>query len=106
MALSYGNGDNASIVAESTIFLQHWEKTIDTCVKHVNPTLATVCLGVAATIYVKSPGLRTKLIRVGAPKWILLLVQKYVFSTLRAPQSIATYHLCCLFPIGIPRMPS
>ena len=33
-------------------------------------------------------------------------LEKYIFSTLRAPQSIATYHLCCLFPIGIPRMPS
>ncbi len=76
-ALCHGNNEHVEIVAESKEFFQHWSKTIDDCIQQdSNPVLASVCLGVGATVFVDGSEQKKVLMEERTPSKIASLVGK------------------------------
>lgn len=83
-ALCHGNNEHIGIVAESEEFFRHWSTTIDDCIhKDSDPLLASLCLGVGATVFVNGPKQKLRLIEGRAPSKIVSLLGKW-------PQSAST----------------
>jgi hypothetical protein len=63
-ALCHGNNEHIGIVAESEEFFQHWSTILDACIHKDSddPLLASVCLGVGATVFVNGPEQKHRLI--------------------------------------------
>jgi hypothetical protein len=77
-ALCHGNNEHIGIVAESEEFFHHWSKTIDDCIdKDSDPLLASLCLGIGATVFVNGPKQKHRLIGERAPSKIASLLGKF-----------------------------
>jgi hypothetical protein len=77
-ALCHGNGQHTDAVCNNEGFFQNWLKTVDDCIANGDrPVLASLCLGVGATVFVKSRKQRTKLIQASVPAKLALLLRNH-----------------------------
>ena len=77
-ALCHGNGQHADVVCENKSFFQQWSKTIDSCIGDGDwSLLASLCLGVGATVFANNRKQRTKLVQAEVPSKIIILLRKY-----------------------------
>jgi len=76
-ALCHGNGQHTDTVRKSNFF-QKWSKTIDFCIGDGDwSLLASLCLGVGATVFINNRKQRTKLVQAEGPSKIATLLRKY-----------------------------
>jgi hypothetical protein len=79
-ALCHGNDEHVGILANNEEFFRCWSKTIDDCIdkdSDPNPLLASLCLGVGATVFVNGPAeQRHRLIGGAPPSKIASLLKK------------------------------
>jgi hypothetical protein len=76
-ALCHGNNEHVGVVAKSEEFFQHWSNTIDDCIhKDSDPLLASLCLGLGATVFMNGPEQKHRLIGGAPPSKIASLLGK------------------------------
>jgi hypothetical protein len=77
-ALCHGNNEHAGVVADSEVFFRCWSKTIDDCIhKDSDPLLASLCLGLGATVFVSGTEQKRRLIGGAPPSKIASLLEKF-----------------------------
>ena len=91
-ALCHGNGQHATMVAEKTEFLHLWSRTIDACIATEDDpslaVLASLCLGISATVFVNTPKRRGKMVDANAVVKIASLLRKFPQNALIVTQSL------------------
>ena len=89
-ALCHGNNEHIEVVAKNGEFFQQWSNTIDACIGNDgDPLLASVCLGVGATVYVNTLEHKNKLVAEKIPNKVGSLLKKYPQSVHIVIQSLA-----------------
>jgi hypothetical protein len=76
-ALCHGNNEHVGILANSEEFFRCWSKAIDDCIrKDSDPLLASLCLGLGATVFVNGTEQQQRLIGGAPPSKIASLLGK------------------------------
>jgi hypothetical protein len=77
-ALCHGNNEHVAILSESEEFFRCWSNTVDDCIHKDSddPLLASLCLGLGATVFVNGPEQKHRLIGGFPPSKIASLLGK------------------------------
>jgi hypothetical protein len=99
-ALCHGNNEHVEILAQNEDFFRCWSKTINDCIhEDGDPLLASLCLGLGATVFVSSTEQKHRLTGGALPSKIASLLRKCPHNAFIIIHSFA---LLCQSVQGIP----